>query len=771
LVVAVALWMAAAPGLPAAVVLSDSFTYPDGALVTVGQTLWSNYSGTAGQVQVVSGEVFLSQANSEDVHAFLSGQPYAPTTNISLYASFSFRLTSLPSGKGEYFAMFKTTGTSGFNDRLFVTTNVAGLPTNSYRVGVANGATNFPTAILSSNLAVGTTYELVTRYEVSRALATIWLSPAAESDPSATATDVASATNTITCFGLRESLASGNGMGSLYVDNLVVGTSFEDVVPGGPASPPVITLQPRDQSVVEGSNVTFTVGASGYNLHYQWQFNTNDLPGKNGSTLDLPAVTTNQAGFYSVVITNSAGSTNSDYALLTVAPLVLPPSVVTQPQDLIVNEGANATFSVVAGGTEPLYYQWRRNGSPLAGGTNSTLMLTSVTVTQSGEYSVTITNAAGSTNSRAALLTVNPNQPASAAITVMQYNVKGNGVTDWSTNSAQVQAIGRQIQHLNPDIITFNEIPRTNAWQMQNWANAFFPGFYLATNSGTDGFIRSAIASRYPIARSQSWLDGASLLAFGYNGTFTRDLFEAQIAVPGFDQPLHVFTTHLKSSTTQDAANRRAAEASAISNFLVTVFLTTNASHPYLLTGDLNEDVFRAATNSSFTSGNPIGRLTSTPTGLRLTTPLNPITGQDFTFSIATNNTLDSRYDYILPSGLLFSNLVSSQVFRTDLLTNPPPPPPLLTNDDRTASDHLPVLASFANPYQTAFRLLSITRTNEQVTLVWESVDSRQYSLEASSNLLTWEIFATNLTATGPTRAFSSNLPEAIKFFRVYRVP
>ena len=60
--------------------------------------------------------------------------------------------------------------------------------------------------------------------------------------------------------------------------------------------------------------------------------------------------------------------------------------------------------------------------------------------------------------------------------------------------------------------------------------------------------------------------------------------------------------------------------------------------------------------------------------------------------SVFTNG-LSRRYDYILPSTLLFSNMQSSQVFRTDLLA--PLPPGLNGDDDAVASDHLPVLAEF----------------------------------------------------------------------------
>jgi endonuclease/exonuclease/phosphatase family metal-dependent hydrolase len=308
---------------------------------------------------------------------------------------------------------------------------------------------------------------------------------------------------------------------------------------------------------------------------------------------------------------------------------------------------------------------------------------------------------------------------------------------------------------------------------MQNWVPAFMPGFFLATNSGTDGSIRSMIASRFPIIRSQSWLNNSSLAPYGYSGSgFTRDLFEAQIAMPNWPQPLHVFVAHLKATgftNPQDDADKRAAMASAVSNFFVNVYLPgTNGTHPYILAGDLNESAFFPDNN--YVSGHPIQRIVSAPTGLQLTDPLNPVTHTNLTESI--RGPLDTRFDYILPCAQLFTNIISSQVFRTDLLTNFPPN--LFSNDDKIASDHLPVLMTFANPYDTPYKFVSIARTNQSVTLKWESQNNRTFNVEASTNLTAWLPFATNLysATTNLPYVFTTNsVPDKIKFFRVYRVP
>ncbi|HWY78102.1 MAG TPA: LamG-like jellyroll fold domain-containing protein [Verrucomicrobiae bacterium] len=96
--------------------------------------------------------------------------------------------------------------------------------------------------------------------------------------------------------------------------------------------------------------------------------------------------------------------TASDVAALALAP----PYIDSQPVDQTVINGNTAAFSVVAGGTSPLTYQWSFNGTNILGATSASLILTNVQVSQAGSYSVRITNIYGAINSTGAILTVNP---------------------------------------------------------------------------------------------------------------------------------------------------------------------------------------------------------------------------------------------------------------------------------------------------------------------------------------------------------------------------
>ena len=278
------------------------------------------------------------------------------------------------------------------------------------------------------------------------------------------------------------------------------------------------------------------------------------------------------------------------------------------------------------------------------------------------------------------------------SISVLTYNIFGSGESGWTLASANVQAVGRQLAHLQPDIIGFQEVPEDFRVQMTNFIGSYLPGYYVAIGSSTGGSERSAVASRYPIVRSKSWLVNQDLTAFGYNGDFTRDLFEAQIAIPGFPQPFHCFVTHLKATIDGDSATRRGAEARCISNFFVTAYQTTNSLHPCVLVGDMNEDVYEPRTGEQ----QAIQTMTSASTGIRLADPRNLVTGDDDTWS-ARNTNPSIRFDYVLPNYILASNMIGGQVFRSDTVS--PPAPPLLATDSATASDHYPVLLVFNNPY------------------------------------------------------------------------
>ena len=106
-------------------------------------------------------------------------------------------------------------------------------------------------------------------------------------------------------------------------------------------------------------------------------------------------------GEYRAEVSNAVGSKTSGPATLS---LPVKPSITTQPQTQSVGLGDEARFTVAADGTTPLSYQWYFNGTPITWATGSSLTITNATPQSIGQYSVTITNNAGTANSTLAAL-------------------------------------------------------------------------------------------------------------------------------------------------------------------------------------------------------------------------------------------------------------------------------------------------------------------------------------------------------------------------------
>jgi len=222
------------------------------------------------------------------------------------------------------------------------------------------------------------------------------------------------------------------------------------------ATPPAIESDPVDQAVLAGQDATFNVIASGTApLSYQWYYNTNTLlTNAIGSSVTVTNAQLSDMGGYLVVVSNSFNSVTSAVAQLTVSTPVAP-SITTQPQDQTnILPGATATFSVVAGGSEPLSYQWYYNTNTLlANATDSILTITNIQPGNAGNYSVTVSNIAGGVVSSNAFLTVNTSpvapvfnsQPASLVVlagSTVSFTAVAAGTApisyQWNKNSAPI---------------------------------------------------------------------------------------------------------------------------------------------------------------------------------------------------------------------------------------------------------------------------------------------------------------------------------------------
>ncbi len=169
-------------------------------------------------------------------------------------------------------------------------------------------------------------------------------------------------------------------------------------------SPVAITQQPVSQLVNPGASVTFTVAAAGTPpLAYQWKFNGSPIFGATAASLMLNNVASAAAGIYTVDVSDIIGTTTSlGAALILIAPI----AITQQPASQVVNPGASVTFTVAATGTPPLAYQWKFNGSAIAGANSASLTLNNVSSASAGTYTVEVSNAVGTVASAAAILSM-----------------------------------------------------------------------------------------------------------------------------------------------------------------------------------------------------------------------------------------------------------------------------------------------------------------------------------------------------------------------------
>ncbi|MBR3106049.1 MAG: leucine-rich repeat protein [Clostridia bacterium] len=215
------------------------------------------------------------------------------------------------------------------------------------------------------------------------------------------------------------------------------------------ATKPTITTQPTNQNVNEGAKATFKVVATNADT-YQWHYqkpndSTWTAVSNNGTsaTYTLTTAARHNGYKYKVKVSNSAGYVWSNVVTLTVT-TATKPTITTQPTNKTVNEGANATFKVVATGATG--YQWhyqKPNDSTWTAvsnnGTSATYTLTTAARHNGYKYRVKVSNSAGYVWSNTVTLTVNlkpviTEQPANVTVAAgskATFKIYANGATSY----------------------------------------------------------------------------------------------------------------------------------------------------------------------------------------------------------------------------------------------------------------------------------------------------------------------------------------------------
>ena len=152
---------------------------------------------------------------------------------------------------------------------------------------------------------------------------------------------------------------------------------------------------PQGHAVMVGSTLSLSVTASSSGtLSYLWYKDGAPISGATSSTYSVTNATSANAGTYTVAITGIAGSVTSRAAIVIITGQ---PMITSQPVEVAVTLGGNATVSVAAAGTG-VSFQWYRAGQVILGNASSktsALMITNASTSDAGVYDCVVTDSAG----------------------------------------------------------------------------------------------------------------------------------------------------------------------------------------------------------------------------------------------------------------------------------------------------------------------------------------------------------------------------------------
>ncbi len=211
------------------------------------------------------------------------------------------------------------------------------------------------------------------------------------------------ADGTVVAWGNNSKGQTNVPAGLTNVAAVFAGPDYSTAIVG--ESPPTLLTQPPDVSIWPGQTATFTVKTIGTApLRFQWQLNGEFIEGATNSWCRVDRASSNDAGIYSVVVSNSRGVAVSREAFLILRQT--PPVILSQPVNQTGFPGTTVSFSVAVESSPPVSYQWLFNDQPITGANNSELLLTNLTSAAAGEYRVLVSNAFGTRTSSVARLSV-----------------------------------------------------------------------------------------------------------------------------------------------------------------------------------------------------------------------------------------------------------------------------------------------------------------------------------------------------------------------------
>ena len=477
-----------------------------------------------------------------------------------------------------------------WGDNTFFQTNIPSGLTNV--VGIAAGLYHNLAAVGNGSPVI--TVQPVSQYNPGTATASFWVMASGLAPLSyqwqQDGVIIAGATNSLLL--LTNLPTSAAGVFSVTVSNSLGTVTSANVQLPPVWRRPIFLLQPQSQAVLCGDPAMFQATAKGpapYPLSYQWQFGGTNLPGATSRVLSLASTTGDNAGNYTVVVSNVNGSVTSQTAILTV---IGQPPLITSP--LAAGGKQGKTFSyTITGQHNPTSFQ--ATGLPNGLNVNTANGLISGTPLVSGPFNVTL-----STFNLCASATTNLVLTITSSVPIITSPLTASG--EQAAFNYQIRATesptGFGAANLPPGL---SVNPATGVIS----GNAYYTGSYTVTIMASNVWgvgttnLQVSIGASAPVITSALTAYGTEQAAFNYQiqATESPTGFGAENLPQGLSldpatgiisgSPLYAGNYGVTISASNFWGVGTASLQLAISNAAITglaiVNLKTNYSSPYLL--------------------------------------------------------------------------------------------------------------------------------------------------------------------------------------------